>query len=518
MKAFDFLHPVLSSEDAVAFEKSLFGGDEGKEWTAMNQAGAAIARQALLDVRETLGDDPISSMLVLVGKGHNGGDAIIAARHLLNRFPRAEVKLLFPFGLSRIRPLVQRCLDDMQASHGTQLRYLSLRTNAVGKQLEGFVGEGDIDLCLDGILGMQFRPPLREPLRELIDWVNQRESIRCRIAVDVPSGVGDSSDKEPFRADFTYATGIAKQGLFEDDNRKSVGRIRYLDLGFFSGERVPSHARIITPSILSFRRELRKAQAHKKTFGHLFVVGGSATMPGAILMTVQAALKSGVGLVTAFVPESIAAEAAVRTPEAMWVPLPLIPDDGGLALEGLDRIRRLAGRSTGWVLGPGMGKHPESGTLLEEILKLGEAPVLLDADALSPELVQRDRGGRPCVITPHAGEFNRLLERPLNETVESEEVEALAGKHGCICLLKGSPTLISDGDGLAYHCAGGPILARGGSGDILSGLIGGRISIPGTDALQGALEGAAWQGSAADALARSAGQASAMATDILDFL
>ncbi|MCB1123733.1 MAG: NAD(P)H-hydrate dehydratase, partial [Verrucomicrobiae bacterium] len=293
MKAFDFLHPVLSSEASLAFEATLFGGDEAKEWIAMNQAGAAIARQALLDVQETLGNEPLNTILVLVGKGHNGGDAIIATRHLINRFPSATAKLLFPSGLSRIRPLVQRSLDDLQSAHGANLQFLSLRKNTIGDQLEAFAGDGSIDLCLDGIFGMQFRPPLRSPLRELIDWVNRNQSIRCRIAVDVPSGVGDTSDADPFRADFSYATGIAKQGLFDSDNRKSVGRIRYLDLGFFNGRSVEAGTQVVASSLLNFRRELRKPQTHKKTFGHLFVVGGSETMPGAILMTVKAALKSG---------------------------------------------------------------------------------------------------------------------------------------------------------------------------------------------------------------------------------
>lgn len=516
----DFLHPVFTCREARVFEEAFFKGEEAGEWKAMNRAGSAIARQALLDVREIIGDRELRTLLVLVGKGHNGGDALIATRHLLAQSSHAKALLVFPNGLGHLRPLVRRCLDDLQVSHASRLNYLSLRAGeveSVRRQLAVKLGDAPVDLCLDGVLGMQFRPPLRSPVRELMQVVNELENIACRIAVDLPSGIGDESDDTAFKADFTYATGIAKKGLFESGNRTRAGRIRYLDIGFF---KIPGESTryVISDEALHFRRELRGSQTHKKTFGHVMIVGGSATMPGAILMTVRAALNSGVGLVTAFVPERVAAEAAVETPEAMWVGMPEIPGHGGLALEGISQLRPHAGRATGWVLGPGMGSHPETVALLEAVLELNEAPVLLDADALQPGIVKRNWTSRSCLITPHAGEFNRLLDRPLNTPVEEAEVIEMAKSHGLTLLLKGSPTRISQGDTITYACSGGPVLARGGSGDILSGMVGGRISIPNADFLSSVVEGAAWQGFAADRLARARGQVSAKATDILSFL
>lgn len=235
-------------------------------------------------------------------------------------------------------------------------------------------------------------------------------------------------------------------------------------------------------------------------------------------MTVRAALRSGVGLVTAFVPDTIAAQAAAQIPEAMWVGLPQIPEHGGLALEGLGQIRGFSSAATGWAIGPGMGRHPETETLIEEILSMSETPVLLDADALSPKLAKRDWSKRSCVITPHAGEFNRLLDRSLSEPIEEKTVLEYAEKVGWTTLLKGSPTLVADGETAVYSCFGGPVLARGGSGDLLSGLIGGRIAIPGTNFLGSILESVSWHGWAADRLARKQGQVAAKATDILSFL
>lgn len=514
------LHPVFSCAESQAFERDYFQGNDIEEWKAMNGAGAAVARQARLDLQETLGPAPLRRILVLVGKGHNGGDALIATRHLLSWNAEATAALVFPYGLGHLRPLVQRSLDQLQVACGSRLEYLSLRSGGQGlidEQLERFLGDDSFELCLDGILGMQFRPPLRSPAKELLQAVNRREDIVCRVAVDLPSGIGDGTDENAFKADFTYATGIAKAPLFETENRSTVGRIRYLDLGFFRD--APDVGRyVLSGGVLDFRRELRPSQSHKKTYGHAFLVGGSATMPGAILMATRAALKSGVGLVTSFVPESVAAEAAAEIPEAMWVSLPEIPDHGGLALEGLGLIRQHAKKATGWILGPGMGTHEETGTLIEEVLGLSEGPVILDADALRPSIVKRNWSGRSCVITPHVGEFNRLLERELNSIVSEKEVLEFSKTTGCYTVLKGSPTLMSDGDLAVYSCSGGPVLARGGSGDVLSGLVGGRISIPNTDFERSVVEGVAWQGAAADAMARAHGQVAAKATDILGFL
>lgn len=516
----NYIHPILSCARSREWEEALLGDDPARQWDAMNRAGAALADSLCVDIRECLGKRVPGAALVLVGKGHNGGDAVIALRHILNRFGGMRAFLVFPFGLTGVRPLLRRCLDDLQAAHSSRLSFASLRKgNAefMESQLRALIGGARIDLCLDGVLGMQFRPPLRSPVRELVEVVNGMKAIALRAAVDVPSGLGDDSDDLAFKANFTYATGIAKLPLFETANRSSVGRIRYLDLGFFDGD-ADTTAGVLTEGIFKFRRTLRDSQAHKKTFGHLFVVGGSANMPGAILMAVRAALRSGVGLVTAFVPESIAAEAAAMSPEAMWVALPQNPDDGGLALEGIKRALPLASRATGWVVGPGMGTGRETETFIKGILDLSERPVLLDADALQPSIVARDWRRRPCVLTPHAGEFIRISKRSPGLPVDPSEVIEFAGSQNLTVCLKGSPTRIVHGRSVINSVYGGPVLSRGGSGDILAGLVGGRIAIPGTGFTEAVCQGVAWHGWAADRLAREKGQVAVKATDILDFL
>lgn len=517
----DYIHPILSCAQSREWEETLLGNDSGRQWEAMNRAGSALADSLSLDIPERMGNRTPEAALILVGKGHNGGDAIIALRHILNRFGAMRAFLVFPSGLTRVRPLVRRCLDDLQVAHSSRLSFASLRKGhapSIASQIRALIGDVRIDLCLDGVLGMQFRPPLRSPVRELLEVVNGMKAIALRAAVDIPTGLGDNSDDLAFRVDFTYATGIAKRPLFEASNRSRTGRIRYLDLGFFDGCVTVDSAGVLTDGILEFRRELRDSQVHKKTFGHLFIVGGSANMPGAILMAVRAALKSGVGLVTAFVPESIAAEAAANFPEAMWVALPQNPTDGGLTLEGVKRVLPLVSRATGWVIGPGMGTGRETEAFIKGILDLSDQPVLLDADALQPCIVGRDWRCRPCVLTPHVGEFIRLSQRSPGVSVDDSEVMEFAGSHHLTVCLKGSPTRIVHGRWPIASPYGGPVLARGGSGDLLAGLVGGRIAIPGNDFARAVCQGVAWHGWAADRLAREKGQVAAKATDILDFL
>ena len=235
----DYIHPILSCARSREWEEALLGDDPARQWDAMNRAGAALADSLCLDIRECMGKRAPGAALVLVGKGHNGGDAVIALRHILNRFGGMRAFLVFPFGLTGVRPLLRRSLDDLQAAHSSRLFFASLRKgNAefMESQITALIGGARIDLCLDGILGMQFRPPLRSPVRELVEVVNGMKAIALRAAVDVPSGLGDVSDDLAFKVDFTYATGIAKRPLFETANRSRVGRIRYLDLGFFDGQ------------------------------------------------------------------------------------------------------------------------------------------------------------------------------------------------------------------------------------------------------------------------------------------
>ena len=592
--------PVLTCADAKAIEARLFGGNEEREWAAMQRAGAAVARAALDDFKEIGGFPDAGRLLVLVGKGHNGGDALLAAATILAIHPAASADVVFVFGERTLRPLATRAwrqlmqmpsprvrlLDSIHLKEGAQPRLRPSMVASVSEQLL-------YDICLDGVFGFQFHPPMDAVTEDLLREVNNHPAIRLRAAVDLPSGVGELAGDIAFHADFTYATGSVKTPLLKDRNRDAAGRLRYCDLGFFDqpvagvadpgaadpepgnaagvvdpdpGSASPATQRpavgndfVLKPSVLSSLAGLRASLSDKRTFGHLFVIGGSRSYPGAALMCTRAALRSGVGLVTAFVPESLVPALAAIAPEAIWVGWPETPE-GGLALEGLHLLRARLERATALVIGPGLGPEPGIHTLAGEIVKLAEVPVVLDADALQPSILAAAQGKR-VICLPHAGEFKRLaggriaevsvaqggmgilpmsgaakttgetglrqdamagglpVPRPADALEPGlDALRAIAREASAVIVLKGSVTRISDGERIFHSFFGGPVLARGGSGDLLAGLTGGLLAQAPADPLLAACRGVVWHGLAADHLARDRGQVAVQVTQLLDYL
>jgi NAD(P)H-hydrate epimerase len=497
-------HPILSCDEARALETKLFGGDEAREWPAMQRAGRAIAAAVLRDFAEMGGFPPNGRVLVLAGKGHNGGDAMIAAQAILEKFPEARAEIVFAFGERTLRPLAARAWRDL-APRGTGVSPVGLLKQGRDAPAASY------DLCLDGLFGFQFRPPVEPRIAALIESVNALP-IRLRAAVDLPSA-------DRFRADFTYATGCVKAPVLASPR---AGRVRYLDLGFFEVERVDPNAlsRVLLPAVLAPLAALRPPQSDKRTFGHVFLVGGSRAYPGAILLSTLAALRSGAGLVTACVPESLVSAFAARAPEAMWIGWPETPD-GHLALEGEHLLREKFDRATALVLGPGLGRAPETLALARSLAASSPVPLVIDADALQPDIVRA--GNAPRVLTPHAGEWARIEGATLSDAtvvhkgpvtwIESSAVLQPASGTAERGL---KPRATSE---VRYHSFfGGPVLARGGSGDLLAGLIGGLLAQTPSEPLLAAARGVVWHGLAADHLARAHGQTAVSVTQLLDFL
>jgi len=492
--------PILPCVEARALEQRLFGGDGEREWPAMQRAGAAVARAVLDDFLELGGFPAAGRVLVLAGKGHNGGDALLAAQSILARHPAATVTVWFAFGERTLRPLALRAWQEL-------LRTAGGRATKVSPKKDPFDGAAAFELCLDGIFGFQFRPPIDDATAAVIQRVNADSGIRLRAAVDLPSGLGEKVGDPVMRADFTYATGIVKAPAVDPASAASVGRLRYLDLGFFRGNDSGSKLRVLTPRVLDPLRGLRTSATDKRAFGHVFLLGGSRRYPGAVLMAARAALRSGVGLVTAFVPASLAAAYAAVAPEAMWVAWPETAA-GGLAVAGLPLLRERLERATALVLGPGLGAEAETRALATEIVQTAAVPLVLDADALQAEVAWA--GTAPRVLTPHAGELARIM--------TGEDHRPRVKTPGAVLVLKGRLTTIMAGDAGWLSPFGGPVLARGGSGDLLAGLIGGLLAQAPGDPLLAACRGVVWHGLAADLLARHRGQVAVQVTQLLDHL
>ncbi|MBP51993.1 MAG: NAD(P)H-hydrate dehydratase [Opitutae bacterium] len=517
MREFNTNDPILTCSESLAFEKKYFQGQEEKEWEAMNQAGEAIGDHLLRDMRELRTIPHHPRILVLVGKGHNGGDALLAAKRLMKTIPTARAVIWGIVPWDQCRPLCQRAYRDLIELVGKRVEEVeNLKSLSEIKKLElvydRLIERSGFSASIDGIMGMGAKLPIRAPLSGLFSMINQSDCIAVRAAVDLPSGLTEDSGKEVLRADFTYATGVAKTPVIESRNLHWTGRLRYIDLGFFDehSQDFENHKkRVLRNRSLGKLRNLRSASSDKRSNGHLFLLAGSRNLAGAAMMSAQAALKAGIGLLTVGIPESLHSSFAAQRPEAMWVPLPETPK-GGLALEGLGKIKSFLGSVDAFATGPGLGKEAETHALIRETLKFFRGPAVLDADALQISILSNLEPTKGLILTPHAGEFKRIAnsKSPAEYSLESK----------CVLVLKGPHTQIYF-DEICYNCLGGSsVLARGGSGDLLTGMLGALLAKYPANPLDSSLLGVQWHGRAGEVLARQHGQEAVYATDLLNYL
>lgn len=522
MKVASYSHPILSCQQAKEFESSILA-DETTEWAAMQRAGTGMARLLVQDYTELRPVPQHLRILALVGSGNNGGDALIACGQLLADFPRAKVDLILTKSVDELGPLAVRAYRQLEG----RVEQHRVSEQSEGAEISALLsdvgGRRGFHICIDGLLGMSFKPPLRQPIAALIEAVNAYEAIDLRAAVDLPSGKGDSSEAGIcFQADFSYATGIAKRPLFAGIGE--CGRVRYVDLGFFDStdavEKSEGYEFVLTDAVLDRVRRFRLASVDKREFGHLFVVGGSAYMPGALLMSVQAAVRSGVGLVTAFAPASVAAALAAQVPEAMWIPWPET-SNGTLSPRALPLLLDRIDQATAVMIGPGMGKDRNTEMVTQEIVRNVELPVLLDADALRARAVEVAQKRRShfgaIVLTPHMGEFMRVA-KFAEPNYSSDALLDFSSAYRVITVLKGSNTRICDGKSVLFNLHGGPVLSRGGSGDLLSGLIAGMIAQNNVHVPTAVARGVMLHGLAAQFLARDKGQVAVHTSQLLEYL
>lgn len=521
MKSSDFKIPVMTCAQAKSWEKRFFNRGNDSESAPLPQerdfmlrAGNGIGSFIL----NRLGDKAPAHLLVLVGKGHNGGDALIAARKILNAFPRNSIPaklIFFAENWDALAPLTMDAYEDFLRDCGTT------KTLFIGEKindaLSDFLPKQCDGVIIDGIYGHGFRPPLSESVLRALTEINALANDNLCVAVDLPSGLSDSPyPYYAFSADFTCATGIVKAPILLPENEKYVGRVVPVAIGFPVEDECIFAAD--TACVLNNIPKKRPVFCDKRDFGHVLIVGGSRSMPGALMLNTLAALQSGAGLVSVLCPESVHAAFAARAPGAMWIPCKET-EDGALDLrDGLAKFRKYVGKATAVLCGSGMGDSPDALALIQSIA--AETPeksaLILDADALRPGTLGALRRFGENILLPHAGEFMRLggnLQTP-EKFLEKRPLAAVA--------LKGAYTQILSSDKRIYTFAGTSALARGGSGDVLAGITAAvfaeRALRPGVSATELLTQAVCWHGSAAQAWERASGTRSANIANLPDFL
>ena len=452
----------------------------------MENAGRALARA----VRARFPD--ARRPLVVCGTGNNGGDGFVVARALA-----AEAS---------IRPTVVSLGDAARHSRETRENFeLLVRSeHAILETADPAAIRScaaQADLLIDAVFGVGLSRPVEGALRALLELLATLPVPK--VAVDVPSGVSSDTGRAlgaELPADLVVTFGFPKLGLAL---RPLAAEVWVAEIGLPRASLAAVSVRqwMLRPEGAAALLPARPLEGHKGTFGHLLVVAGSEGKSGAAALAAHAALRSGAGLVTLAVPRSVYPILAVKLSEAMTLPL----EDGGrgvLLEPALEELLREARARDALVVGPGLGRDASTARAVRGLLAAFAGPALVDADALNafegrPEEL---RGAGPRVLTPHPGEAARLLGCGTPEIQEDRAAAAreLARRTQACVLLKGARSVIATPGGvLLINPSGGPALAAGGSGDVLSGAIGALLA-QGLEPLDAAALGAYLHGRAGE--------------------
>ncbi len=446
-----WLTPVLDADEMRAVDAWAISERGVPSLELMENAGRAVAREAA----ERAGSGRV---VVVCGKGNNGGDGLVVARVLAETGFDVDALLLWPG-------------EGMSGDAAVNLeRFPNARRVDPGELAGALEGAA---VVVDAIFGTGFAGAPRDPATDAIEAINR--SGAAAVAIDVASGVNASNGEvegAAVRADASVTFHAPKLGHWVAPGKSHTGELTVAPIGIPEGAPGEPRAGLIDQGALALV-PARGAGSTKFSSGQVVIVGGSRGLTGAVCLAATAAIRAGAGYATVAVPADLERIFEVKLTEVMSI--------GCASREG--RLRRAASsqilgateRAAAVVLGPGMGREDGTRDLARELTARIDAPLVLDADGLNAHAGRLDRLAEreaPLIITPHEGELARILD------VESERVKARrlasaaeAARGGTVVLLKGDDTIITDGERLAINRGGSPALATAGTGDVLSGMV-----------------------------------------------
>ncbi len=468
-------------------------------------------------LREHLGGDVAGmTVSVVAGPGNNGGDGYVIARYLINHGAMVKTFLLSPRdkikgdALINLQVLEKMTGEIIEVSDEESLEEAARVWHA-----------GDV--IVDALLGTGLNSELRSPYREAVKEINRAPGVR--LAVDLPSGLEADTGRVLgvcVQADLTATYGFGKLGMALYPGLDYCGQTEVVDISIPrpAVESNPPKAILCkNPEPCEYLQLRKNPQAHKGTFGHILIVGGSPGKTGAPAMAAAAASRVGAGLVTVGVPASLNHILEVKLTEEMTEPLPeTVP--GYLGEPSVDRIVSLSADKQCLVLGPGMSTHDGMSELVRKVLEGYSGRLVIDADglnALVPNMSALKASGALIVLTPHPGEMARLTGTTVREVQQDRVNQArrIAAGFGVWIVLKGARTLTADPEGTIYvNTTGNPWMASGGQGDALSGILGGLLA-QGIQPEEAIPFGVHLHGLAADKIVERNGPRPVLATDVI---
>ncbi|NMA01635.1 MAG: NAD(P)H-hydrate dehydratase [Clostridia bacterium] len=480
----------------------------------MENAGLKVVEE-IKNLTEDLKGKKIT---VIAGRGNNGGDALVVARHLYNQGADIKVFLvgnkeftgpsLVNYEIAQKLPLTFYSIDNDNDLH---LLKLTLHYT---------------DFLVDGLFGTGFQGQAKGMARKVIETINEYNCYK--IAIDLPSGVNADNGKvlgPCIKADSTVTFALPKVGLAVEPGISFAGTIKVVDISIpneviqeFNPQKI-----MVSKEIVNKYLPRRRSDSHKGTYGHLLIVGGSVGMMGAPYLSGRGGFALGAGLVTMVVPKSIQQGLATTLPEAMVHPASET-GEGTLGLVSGPEILKFAKDKSAIVIGPGMGFNQETAPLLKWLLsqkELENTPIVIDADALKglgQDLSILKDCKVPVIITPHPGEMARILKTSPRKVQENriEVSQELAKEWGIWVVLKGKNTIIATPQGqILVNPTGSPALATAGTGDILAGMIGAIVG-QNQDLTYGIATAVYLHGLAGQYVSQQIGEISSKALDIID--
>jgi hydroxyethylthiazole kinase-like uncharacterized protein yjeF len=474
----------------------------------MERAGAGAARVLRDRLRR-----PRGPVVVVCGRGNNGGDGFVVARHLRRARVPVEVWLAAP--AADVRGDAARMLAAWRRSGGTV--HDADRPAGQETLARRLAGAGAI---VDALFGTGLDAPLAGAARALVEAINGCGAPV--LAVDLPSGLSADTGLPlgaAVRATVTATFGFPKVGQLTYPGVDYTGLLAVVDIGIPPAAvgAVAPRTRLLEAQEVGALLPPRSGDGHKGRFGHVLVVAGSRGKTGAALLAADACVRAGAGLTTLAVPAGLQAVLQGQVREVMTEALP-DTGDGQMALGDGHALEALLGARTTVVCGPGLGGHPATRDLVAALVRTARVPLVLDADGLNAVAgtpVLRERPA-PTIVTPHPGEMARLAGCD-TAAVQADRLgtaRAFAREHGVVTVLKGAHTVIATPDGDVAICpTGNPGMASGGTGDVLAGILGGLLA-QGLPAYAAAMLGVFAHGAAGDAVVGERGEVGLAAGDL----
>ena len=447
--------------------------------------------------------DTSEGVLAVCGAGNNGGDAIAIAR------------ILYGMGYSTG---IYMAGDPEKWTNETKIQIQIARNVGVPEYNE--LDLSSVQVVVDGLFGIGLQSFVREPFVKIIHRINHWRNNKTGAyvwAVDIPSGVSSDTGQilgTAVKADYTVTFGYVKCGMILYPGRDYSGKIYVEDIGFPKNvlEKCPVRGFSIENKDLLWMPE-RKNDSNKGDYGKILIIAGSKNMSGAAYFSAKAAYTMGVGLVRILTEEANRVILQTQLPQAMisvWEEMTN------------EQLKDIIGWADSVVIGPGVGTREEMKNRIEQVLSMIQCPLLLDADGLNllaKENLWYDKLSKHTVITPHMAEMSRLTGKCISDLKIDRSKSALeyAKERDFICVLKDSSTVISDGSRICFNRTGNHGMATGGSGDVLSGVIGALLGM-GMDAFFAACLGVYIHGAAGDVAAEIYGKRSMTSIELIEGL